>query len=212
MDFNSFLTYISKLKEIPLGGLDSQFKMAPELRKKFSEIEIEKRKPKQSAVLALFYPDKENITNFLLMQRANYNGVHAAQVSFPGGKKDSKDINLLQTALRETEEEVGVSSNKIIVFKELTQTYIPPSNFIVTPYMGLVQKTPVFEINNEVEKLIEVNIKDLLDERSVSSKNLSTSYMQNINVPCFKLNNYIVWGATAMMLSEIKDILRRINL
>jgi len=90
----------------------------------------------------------------------------------------------------------------------LTKTYIPPSNFWVTPFMGILKKTPVFKTNDEVEKLIEVSLVDVLDENSLSSKNLTTSYMVNIDVPCFKLNNYIVWGATAMMLSEIKDLLK----
>lgn len=209
MDFNSFLTQISKLKENPLGGLESQFKMAPELRKKFSLEDIKKRKPRESAVLALFYPDAQKLTKFLLMLRANYNGTHASQISFPGGKKDHSDPDLIYTALRETEEEVGVAQQEVTIIRELTKTYIPPSNFWVTPYMGYVKKNPVFQTNNEVEKLIEISLSELLDEQSVSCENLSTSYMQNIDVPCFKLNNYTVWGATAMMLSEIKDLLKQ---
>lgn len=208
MDFNSFLTQISKLKENPLGGLESQFKMAPELRKKFSLEDIKKRKPRESAVLALFYPDAQKLTKFLLMLRANYNGTHASQISFPGGKKDHSDPDLIYTALRETEEEVGVAQQEVTIIRKLTKTYIPPSNFWVTPYMGYVKKNPVFQTNNEVEKLIEISLSELLDEQSVSCENLSTSYMQNIDVPCFKLNNYTVWGATAMMLSEIKDLLK----
>ncbi len=208
MDFNFFLTHISKLKVLPLGGLQSQFKMAPELRKRYSLKGIEANNPKESAVLALFYPDKDYNTKILLMLRASYNGVHSAQISLPGGKKEKNDTNLQFTALRETEEEIGVLKNDITIIRELTKTYIPPSNFWVTPFIGILEKTPVFKTNNEVERLIEVSIIDVLDESSLSSKNLTTSYMQNIDVPCFKLNNYIVWGATAMMLSEIKDLLK----
>ncbi len=208
MDFNFFLTHISKLKELPLGGLQSQFKMVPELRKKYSLKDIEAKKPKESAVLALFYPDRDYNTKILLMLRASYNGVHSAQISLPGGKKEKNDINLQFTALRETEEEIGVSKTDITIIRELTKTYIPPSNFWVTPFMGILEKTPIFKTNDEVEKLIEVSLIDVLDENSLSSKNLTTTYMENIDVPCFKLNNYIVWGATAMMLSEIKDLLK----
>lgn len=208
MDFNFFLTHISKLKELPLGGLQSQFKMAPELREKYSLLGIEAKNPKESAVLALFYPDKDHNTKILLMLRASYNGVHSAQISLPGGKKEKNDINLQFTALRETEEEIGVLKTDITIIRELTKTYIPPSNFWVTPFMGILKKTPVFKTNDEVEKLIEVSIIDVLDENSLSNKNLTTSYMKSIDVPCFKLNNYIVWGATAMILSEIKDLLK----
>lgn len=208
MEFNLFLTHISKLKELPLGGLTSQFKMAPEIRKKYSLLDIEERNPKESAVLALFYPDNFHNTKILLMLRASYNGVHSSQISFPGGKREKDDTSLQSTALRETEEEVGVLKKDIKIIKELTKTYIPPSNYWVTPYIGILESSPTFRINEEVEKLIEIKLSDLLNENSISSKNLTTSYMQNIDVPCFVLNNYTVWGATAMMLSEIKDLLK----
>ncbi len=208
MNFSFFLTHISKLKELPLGGLTSQFKMAPELRKNYSLKNIEAKNPKKSAVLALLYPDKNFNVNLLLMLRASYSGVHSAQISFPGGKKEKSDINLQFTALRETEEEIGILKNDITIIRELTKTYIPPSNFWVTPFIGILEKTPIFKTNNEVKRLIEVSLIDILDENSLSCKNLTTSYMQNIDVPCFKLNNYIVWGATAMILSEIKDLLK----
>ena len=210
MDFDSFLADIYKLKEKPLGGLESQFKMAPLLRKRFSFEDIALQKPKDSAVLALFYPGIDNMTNILLMLRASYNGVHSSQISFPGGKKDKKDFSLQDTALRETEEEIGIVKNDIVIFREMTKTYIPPSNFMVTPFLGLLNTTPRFKTNEEVERLIEVNVKELLDENSLTSKNLTTSYMKNVDVPCFKLNDYTVWGATAMMLSEIKDLLKSI--
>ena len=208
MDFNSFLTHISKLKELPLGGLPSQFKMAPEIRMNYSLESIKDKNPKESAVLALFYPDTDYNTKVLLMLRASYNGVHSAQISFPGGKKELNDANLQFTALRETEEEIGVLKDDITIIRELTKTYIPPSNFWVTPFIGTLEKTPIFKTNDEVEKLIEVSLFDLLNDKSLTSKNLTTSYMQNIDVPCFRLNNYTVWGATAMMLSEIKDLLK----
>ncbi|MDY7393792.1 CoA pyrophosphatase [Aureibaculum sp. 2210JD6-5] len=211
MDFNFFLTQINKLKKLPLGGQESQFKMAPELRKQFSLKDVENRNPRPSAVLALFYPDENNNTRFLLTLRSTYKGVHAAQISFPGGKKDKVDVGLVDTALRETEEEIGVDKNNITILREMTKTYIPPSNFWVYPFMGYTDKTPSFVSNYEVEILIEVLVSDLINEKSLSTKNLTTSYMENIDVPCFKLNGYIVWGATAMMLSEIKDLFKSIK-
>jgi 8-oxo-dGTP pyrophosphatase MutT (NUDIX family) len=210
MDFDSFLSHISSLKDLPLGGMNSQFKMAPAIRKDFVLENLFNANPKDSAVLALFYPDKANQTNFLLTQRASYNGTHSAQISFPGGKMEKGDNNLEKTALRETFEETGVLQNDIKIYRQITKTYIPPSNFWVTPFMGFLEYTPKLVASNEVNEFIEVKLKDLLDDTSITSKNLTTSYMKNIDVPCFKLNNYIVWGATAMILSEIKDLIKSI--
>jgi len=208
MDFNYFLSQLSKLKELPLGGIDSQFKMAPELRKIFSLEDINAKNPKESAVLVLFYPDKNHKTKFLLMLRSNYKGVHASQISFPGGKKEKLDYSLMHTALRETEEEMGIPSTEISILRTLTKTYVPPSNFWITPFIGVLQFTPTLKTNYEVEEVIEVSLSDVIDDKNLSHKNFTTSYMENIDVPCFKLNNYVVWGATAMILSEIKDLVK----
>ncbi len=208
MEFESFLSLISKLDQAELGGLNSHLKMIPKERKLFNQQNIDKMQPKKAAVLALFYPKVNNETFFLLILRANYNGTHASQIGFPGGKFELFDKDLEYTALRETYEEVGINSNEVHIKKQLSDTFIPPSNFIVRPYLGVLMETPNFNHNHEVEKIIEVKLSDLLEEKTLTTKNLSTSYMKNIDVPCFKLNNYTVWGATAMMLSEIKDLLK----
>ncbi len=205
MNFNDFK---NKVNLSELGGVPAQFKLAPKIRLKPTEETILKNNPKKAAVLALFYPNKNNTTSFLLTQRATYKGTHSAQISFPGGKVEKKDSNLKETALRETFEEVGVLQKNITIIKELTDVYIPPSNFLVTPFVGVIDTQPNFIINNEVAKTIEVAVNDLLDETSFMHKKMNTSYMKNIEVPCFYLNNYIVWGATAMMLSEIKELLK----
>ena len=177
------------------------------MRKKLAEDDIIKRRPRESAVLALFYPDKYNNTFFLLMQRASYNGVHSSQISFPGGKKDKVDADLSATALRETEEEIGITRKDIRLVRKMSQTYIPPSNFLVTPYIGILDAPPIFNTNDEVESLIEVPIDELLSDYCIGVKNMTSSYMEDVDVPCFRFSNMVVWGATAMMLSEIKDLL-----
>ena len=208
MEFNSFLSLISRLDKVKLGGFSSHEKMIPKERINFSKQYIDDIKPKKAAVLALFYPNSNNETIFLLILRSDYKGTHASQISFPGGKYEEHDIDLKNTALRETYEEVGVHSKNIQLKKQLTDTYIPPSNFLVRPFIGLTLKTPKFNFNHEVENLIEVKLSDLLQEGTLTTKNLTTSYMENIDVPCYKLNNYTVWGATAMILSEIKDLVK----
>ncbi|MCT4698772.1 MULTISPECIES: NUDIX hydrolase [Tenacibaculum] len=208
MTFSDFTNQLEEIQHKPLGGLISQFKLAPKLRTQFSQELIDSKNPKKAAVLALFYPDKNNKTCLLLTQRASYKGSHSAQVSFPGGKIDQKDNNLKETALRETLEEVGVIPEDIKIIRQLSDSYIPPSNFLVAPFIGVINKKPVFKPNYEVANIIEVFISDLLNDNNLTSTEMETSYMKNIKVPCFKLNGYIVWGATAMMLSEIKDLFK----
>ena len=210
MNFNQFLTHISKISDLPLPAEASQFKMSPPFRLELLKKQQDKIKfAKQSAVLALFYPDEMRNTKLILILRKTYNGVHSAQVGFPGGKVEEADKSLQFTALRETEEEIGVPMQHIEILKQLTQVYIPPSNFYVHPFIGYTSTTPKFvKQDHEVEALIEVSLQHLLDEQSVISKNVSTSYSVSVEVPAFKLNDHIVWGATAMMLSEIKDLLK----
>ena len=208
MKFEEFLNKIDTLKSIPLGGLEAQFRLAPKLRLGYDAEKIKSKNPKKAAVLALFYPNKQNQTTFLLTLRARYKGTHSAQISFPGGKIEENDVNLSDTALRETYEEVGVNNKDVTLIREITDVYIPPSNFLATPFIGYTNYKPSFFINSEVQATIEVLVSDLLDDKNLDSIVMNTSYMDNISVPCFKLNDYIVWGATGMMLSEIKEMLK----
>ncbi|PQJ82162.1 NUDIX hydrolase [Polaribacter glomeratus] len=208
MNFKDFTQKIEELKSKELGGLQAQFKMAPKLRLQYDQDKIAANKPRKAAVLVLFYPNKENETCFLLTQRASYKGTHSAQISFPGGKTEKADKNLEQTALRETLEEVGVLPSTVKIIRELTDVYIPPSNFLATPFLGFVDERPNFVLNHEVALEIEVLVSDLLDDKTMTTVTLDTSYMKKIAVPCFKINNHIVWGATGMMLSEIKELLK----
>ncbi|HIC31989.1 MAG TPA: CoA pyrophosphatase [Flavobacteriaceae bacterium] len=211
MNFKDFSIALPKIKNIPLPAEASQFKMAPPYREALLKQQKEKMKhARQSAVMALFYPDLELQTKLILILRKTYKGVHSAQVGFPGGKVEHSDQNLMQTALRETHEEVGVHPEIIKVYKEMTQVYIPPSNFVVQPYLGIAEQTPKFvKQETEVEDLIEVYLKDLLSDNNLTQKKVQTSYGVEVEVPAFYLNNHLVWGATAMMLSEVKDLLKQ---
>lgn len=208
MQFGDFLSILSQLETQQLPGIQAHRRMIPEIRTIPSIKEVERAKPSQAGVLALFYPDLDKETRFLLTLRASYPGAHSAQVSFPGGKQEAGDLDLAQTALRETCEETGVRPDSILIKKTMTRTYIPPSNFLVSPFLGVSSELPVFKPNHEVREIIEVKLRDLLDENTVGVKNLSTSYMENIDVPCFHFEGHIVWGATAMMLSEIKELIK----
>lgn len=190
--------------------MESQHKLAPVLRiNELDAIDINTKKPNKAGVMAVFYPNNKGITHLVLILRKTYKGVHSNQVGFPGGRVENYDRNLMQTALRETEEEVGIPQAEVRVLKKLTKLYIPPSNFWVHPYIGLIDRTPeLIRQESEVEKILEVDLEDFLDEKNLISQELSTSYAKNIQVPAFSLNGHIVWGATAMMLSELKDLLK----
>lgn len=212
MDFSFFEQRISKIKDLPLPGESSHHKMVPEFRiKELLEVKSNKIAPRKAAVMALFYPNAKAETQLLFILRKTYKGVHSNQVAFPGGKAETDDLNLMGTALRETHEEVGVHPNDVHVLKELSEIYIPPSNFDVQPFIGLYKKPKPFVIQeSEVQALLEVSLTKFLSDDSIITKNVSTSYATNVVVPAYKLNGYVVWGATAMMLSEIKVLLKQV--
>ena len=212
MNFDSFLISISKVKNIPLPALVSHYKMVPPFRQELLELQKEAIKnAKRAGVMALFYPDLNNQTHFVLILRKTYKGVHSAQVAFPGGKLEKQDATLQDAALRETFEEIGVPIKHVEVLCELSEVYIPPSNFYVLPFLGILKQTPQFiKQDDEVEAVIEVSLAHFFDDSNMINKKVKTSYSVEVEVPAFKLNEYVVWGATAMMLSEIKDLLKQL--
>ena len=212
MNFDEFLIRISKIKNIPLPAQGSQFKMAPPFRLELLEANKEAIKfAKRAGVLALFYPDLFQQTHLVLILRKSYEGVHSAQVGFPGGKLEPDDDSLAHAAVRETFEEIGVPVQDIEILSALTEVYIPPSNFYVQPYLGFSNKTPRFiKDENEVEAIIEISLGHFIDDNMVISKRVSTSYKVEVEVPAFSINGHVVWGATAMILSEIKDLLKQL--
>ena len=211
MDFFEFKNRISNLKKIDLPGELAHNKLAPSIRvQELKKIDFSVKKTNKAGVMAVFYP-KNSQTYFVLILRKTYKGVHSNQVGFPGGRVEKEDRDLAETALRETEEEVGIPQDKIEVIRELSKLYIPPSNFWVHPFVGILEETPnLIPQESEVEDILEVKLEDFLSEESFVTRNLSTSYMKNIDVPAFLLNDQVVWGATGMMLGELREMLQEI--
>ncbi|MBG24812.1 MULTISPECIES: NUDIX hydrolase [Croceibacter] len=212
MTFDDFKVLASKVENLELPGKKALFKMAPMERvKELKDVDIKALNPREAAVTALFYPNKDNQTFLILILRKTYKGVHSAQIGFPGGKVEPEDKDLKDTAKRETEEEVGVPYNDIQLIKKMTTAYIPPSNFNVHPFIGYIEDTPkLIKQDDEVEDIVLVDIDDFLNEDSLIEETLTTSYATELTVPAFHLNGHVVWGATAMMLSEIKTLFKQV--
>lgn len=211
MLFTEFLKYIPKIVKQQLPALSAHAKMAPAERLPTLDPENYKnRNPRNSAVMMLFYP-KNDKTHLALIKRSAYPGTHSSQISFPGGKAEVYDINLEATALRETFEEIGVSPDDINVVMPFSTIYIPPSNFLVAPFLGVALIEPEFKPNaDEVVSIIELSLDVLLDDSIVIETEMQTSYSQKIVVPAFKVGEHIVWGATAMILSELKETIKSV--
>lgn len=211
MDFQDFLQIVPYLYAVNLPGEKAQNIMVPKERRIVIEnLDFNKINPKKAGVMMLFYP-KGGKTHLVLIVRNSYKGVHSSQIAFPGGKYEENDLNLEQTALRETFEEVGISSDKIQVLKAFTHLYIPPSNFMVYPFLGICKEEITFYPDAiEVADIIELPLTIFLSDSIVVDAEINTSYARSIAVPVFKIDEHIVWGATAMMLSELKVVLNSV--
>lgn len=208
MKYTDFSRRLPIITQKELTGLQAHSKLAPGYRQQLIKNYKVNSETKRAAVLALFYPDNMGDTRFLLTVRASYNGTHSAQVSFPGGKTEPGDNHLSVTALRETYEEVGIAQENIQLIRELTDVYIPPSNFLVTPFIGALDNPPKFEVNHEVAKLVEVLYTDLLNDELIQFKTSEKIAGIKTKIPYFNFNGEVVWGATAMIISEIRELFK----
>lgn len=209
MDFSDFLKYVPKIKQEKLLAEEAHLKMVPfERILEVEKINIPSNNPRKAAVMMLIYP-KNKKSHLALIVRNTYPGVHSAQIGFPGGKVEIEDESLIHTALRETHEEIGIHPDKIEVIKTFTAVFIPLSNFIVAPFLGISHAELEFiEQEEEVAGIIEFPLLDFMNDKTIVNKIMDTSYGNNIEVPTFKINEHYVWGATAMMMSELKEVLK----
>ncbi|MDW7693147.1 CoA pyrophosphatase [Flammeovirgaceae bacterium SG7u.111] len=191
---------------LDLPGPEAHAQMASESRKKRLNNEPSAN-PRRSAVLALIYR-KTNELFLPLIRRQTYKGVHSGQMAFPGGRVEEQDKSLKETALRETSEEIGVQIPKNKIVGQLTEIYIPPSNSLVTPYVALSESSFTFQPDpREVAEVVEVGLKELLNPFNYSVEKIKVHDNVIINAPSYKIRGNIIWGATAMMLSELLMVL-----
>ncbi|WP_232825723.1 NUDIX hydrolase [Algoriphagus litoralis] len=194
--------------KFPLPGKKAHLQMSPmpvDMRRFDSVLPENHRK---SGVLILFYPIGKD-TYFPLIKRPEYQGFHSGQVAFPGGKMEQGDENIIQTALREAEEEVGVDRRDVQVLGSLTELFIPTSKFLVSPILGFVEKQPDFIPEaKEVSRIIQTELPLLFGAEVKKRKTLTVSQNVNLDTPYFEIDGEVVWGATAMILSELIQVLK----
>lgn len=204
-------TFVSSLKSEILKGLpgtDVQWHMA-------STDRIAKNYPlfpgedaRVAAVLILLYPDNRSI-HTVFMQRPDYPGIHGGQISFPGGKKEPEDESIIQTALRESQEETGTDPEDVIILGSLTPLFISVSNMLVTPVVGWSDQKPSFVHQpEEVQFLINAELKRLLDPSIIKSKPYEIRG-EMMKIKYFDYDGHTIWGATAMILNEFLTIVSR---
>ena len=204
------LEFISKLKcsilNKNLPGEKAHLEMAPY---RISTIEAKKRNknPRLSAVGIHLFINSKNKLSTILIQRTNKLPTHKGQIAFPGGKKEKDDIDLIETAKRESYEELGIENGVLI--GPLTPVYIPVSNFDVSPFVFFHSTYPnIVKCQDEVDHYFDIEIESVLNPKNIHSFDYKESNGINIkNIPCFDINGKIIWGATALILNELKHIL-----
>ncbi|MCB0698331.1 MAG: CoA pyrophosphatase [Chitinophagales bacterium] len=208
MYYTDRIEELKKLLQEPLPGVEAQNKMAARARMLPLEVPENVR---QSAVLGLLYPQND-ILNLLLIKRTEDGKPHSGQISFPGGRQDPIDKDLQETALRETFEEVGVPSGQIEVIGALSSLYIPVSNNNVHPFVGFASHRPDYVLNaDEVQYVLEVPLHELLTEEKKTIQEIRPSSMPHLTIkaPAYRWDDdHLIWGATAMMIAELEEVLR----
>ncbi len=208
MDFQNLTASLFQQLRQPLPGREAQLKMSSMRRiQELLNLGIPSHANK-SSVLLLVYPYLGSI-GIVFILRPEYGGVHGGQISFPGGKREKSDRSPVDTALREASEEIGINKGEIYVGGQLTDLYIPPSNFVVTPVVASTGERPRFVPDpSEVERIVEVSVHDLLDERNIEKYRFKTGIGITFQAPCYHVSGVRIWGATAMILSEFLEVIR----
>lgn len=209
IEFSAFLHQLSEqLKDLP--GEKAHADLMP-LNRPFTSDAL-KRNPnyRQSAVALIFYPENAVIKS-ILTQRPNYEGAHGGQISFPGGKRDDTDPNLEFTARREAFEEINLPIEAGIYLGKMSEIYIPPSNFLVEPHLFYVNHLPpLIPDEREVASIIHFNIHDLLEPAILKSEDMKFGDgFTRKNVPYLDIQGNKVWGATGMILAELRQLISR---
>ncbi len=210
LNFNHLIQDLQYRLQMPLPADEVRKIMAPELRQIKDFKMPNPDKAKKAGVMLMLYPHNDTIYT-TLMKRAEDGYTHGGQISFPGGRHEKTDENLIVTALRETEEEFGVAQHLIQVVGQLSDLYIPASNSLVSPSIGVLQQRPLFNPNpKEVDTIIEVTLPYMLNPNIIKQGQIKANRRIQLQAPYYDVHGHILWGATAMMMSEFLAIVKQI--
>ena len=208
MDFQRFITQLKIAINKDLPGEESHQKMRV-IYDQSIELPFSKKNSTQAAILILLYL-ADNEIYFFLTKRTDELKHHKGQISLPGGTQEGNE-KLIDTALRETQEEIGINKTSISIIGTITPLFVPVTGFMIYPFIGYsLNKLDPKPDPVEVATIFSVNISDLLNKenRTTEQRNIRG---YDVQVPYFKLNDYQVWGATSMILSEFRDLIKSIN-
>jgi 8-oxo-dGTP pyrophosphatase MutT (NUDIX family) len=206
--------FIEKLRNellTRLPGVEAHLRLAPDIRKIDLKNGIEPNHALESAVLILLYP-VENRLHTVVILRNEYDGPHSGQISLPGGKFEESDRDFLFTAIRESQEEIGINPYDIEIVGQLSKFYVRPSNFIVYPFIAFQPIRPIFKPDpTEVQRIIEIDIFKELNLDKIVNRTLTFKNDIQVYAPGFSVGGQFLWGATAMIMSELIYLLDQVS-
>lgn len=212
MDTQRFLDDFKSILQLGLPGEQAHLLLMPKSRPLSSAAKANSNSYRESAVGIVLHPTPTSI-ECILIQRPTYEGVHSGQISFPGGKRDETDENLEFTARRECFEEIALPLGLGEMIHPLTEVFIPVSSFLVQPYIFYVEKLPeLVGDEREVNSIFSFDIFSLQDESIIDRTSIQIGNGMTLkDMPYFNIHGRVVWGATAMILSELKILLERMK-
>lgn len=196
---------IRLLQELP--SVNAHLRLAPQMRIDDLKSGITPTNAVDSAVLFVLYPIENKLFTAVIL-RNEYEGAHSGQISLPGGKRENSDIDFQQTALREAKEEIGIVPEKLEIIGQLSRFYVRPSNFVIYPFIAFQPERPIFHPDpTEVQRIIEIDIFEEMNFDKILNKTLTFKNNIKVDAPGFVVGNEFLWGATAMIFSELMHVL-----
>ena len=211
MNFDKVTDFLEKRLKQDLPGKEAHELMKPKMADGSNFILKHPAKPRDGGVLILFYESDEGV-RFPLIQRPTYEGIHSGQVALPGGKEEESDRSLITTALREANEEIGINPEKVEILGSLSKFFVIASNYCVLPVIGVTKEPPQFVPDSrEVESILHPTLADLINPKLLKEKQMMVRGGVDMICPYYDLEQKVVWGATAMMLSELVVLLKEFS-